>query len=102
MSFLQNKDEAIKSRQKQNFDERHNARPLSTLQLGDKVWLSEEETMATVQSDAGTTSYNVNTESGSTLRRNRRHLVVIPEEENIQTEQNSTDSHQPAEFVMVP
>ena len=74
MSFLQSKDEAIKSRQKQNFDDRHNARPLSTLQPGEKVWLSEEETMATVQSDAGTRSYNVNTESGSTLRRNRRQL----------------------------
>ena len=100
MSFLLNKDKAIKLRQKQNFNERHNARPLSTLQHGEKVWLSEEETMATVQSDAGTRSYNVNTESGSTLRRNRRQLVAIPEEENIQTEQNSTDSHQPAELVI--
>ena len=55
--------------------------------------------MATIQSDVGTRSYNVNTESGSTLRRNRRHLVVIPEKENAQIEQNSTDSHQPAELV---
>ena len=100
MSLLQSKEEAIKLRQKQNFDKRHNAHPFSTLQHGDKVWLSEEETMATVQSDAGTRSYNVNTESGSTLRRNRRQLLVIPEEENIQTEQNSTDPHQPAKLVI--
>ena len=63
--------------------------------------------MATVQSDAGTRSYNVNTESGSTLRRNRRQLVVIPEQEstqpeqeNTQTEQSTTDPHQPAKLVI--
>ena len=34
------------------------------------------------------------------LRRNRRQLVVIPEEENTQTEQSTTDPLQPAELVI--
>ena len=54
---------SYKIKTEKNFDGKHNARSLSTLQPGEKVWLFEEETMATVQSDAGTRSYNVNTES---------------------------------------
>ena len=47
MSSFQQKEEAIK-RDKWDFDKRHSACPLKTLLPGDKVWLSGEETMATI------------------------------------------------------
>ena len=78
MSTLQQKEEAIKKRQKRDFDERHSARPLKALLPGDKVWLSDEETMATIQAEAGKRSYNVNTKSGSTLRRKQKAVNSNP------------------------
>ena len=95
MSTLQQKEEAIKKRQKRDFDERHSARPLKALLPGDKVWLSDEETMATIQAEAGKRSYNVNTKSGSTSRRNRRQLIAIPEEDDTQMEETTLNSQQP-------
>ena len=95
MSTLQQKEEAIKKRQKRDFDERHGARPLKTLLPGDKVWLSDEEIMATIQGEAGKRSYNVNTQSKSTLRRNKRQLIAIPDEDNTQTEETTLNLQQP-------
>ena len=95
MSTLQQKEEVVKKTQKRDFNERHSASPLKTLLPGDKVWLSDEETMATILGEAGKRLYNVNTQSGSTFRRNRRQLIAILDEDNTQTEETTLNSQQP-------
>ena len=56
LSSIHIKELNIKKRQKQDIDTRQIAHPLGTLHPGDKVLLSVEETMVTIQSDAGTMS----------------------------------------------
>ena len=68
----------IRRRQKHNFDSRHNARSLIPLNSGYDVWLPKEETTAKVQSIAGSRSHNVTTSNGNMIRRNRKHLITIP------------------------
>ena len=78
LSSMQEKEQKIRERQKHNFDFRHNARSLTPLNSGDNVWLPKEETTAKVQSSAGSRSYNVTTSNGNMIRRNRKHLITLP------------------------
>ena len=73
------KDGKLKARQKANFDTRHAAKSLPDLHPGDPVWLQDQKTEGTVLHKAGTPrSYIIQTPNGH-LRRNRRHLNLLPE-----------------------
>ena len=68
----------FKEKQKQNYDSRHRVHFQNT--LPESVWIKSDKrpTQGTIHSDATTPrSYWVDTPSGK-LRRNRRHLTVVP------------------------
>lgn len=72
------KDASLKARQKENFDKRHSAKVLPHIPPGERVWLPDQKVEGTVVANAGTPrSYTVKTPSGH-LRRNRRHLNLLP------------------------
>ena len=60
------KDEHIKIRQKRNFDSHHGAREQTPLDPGNQVWTPDLQTKGTVEKDAATRSYYINTEKGTT------------------------------------
>ena len=67
---------------------RYNARYRSTdlpeLKVGDSAWVVDQKTPAVVtKKDTTPMSYTVNTEAGTTIRRNRRHLVSTSSDNNI-------------------
>ena len=73
------KDSALKAKQMKNFDKRHSAKSLPDLLQGDTVWVPSKKVEGKVTDKAGTPqSYKVATPSGQ-LRRNRRHLNLLPE-----------------------
>ena len=73
---LQNTEETQKLKQRFWFNKRHRAKPLSSLQPGDPVWLQENGKPASVIQHADTPrSYIVETENGM-LRRNRTQEVA--------------------------
>ena len=79
ISFPEN-DMKFKEKQKQNYDSRHRVHFQNTLPEGTTVWIKSDKrpTQGTIHSDATTPrSYWVDTPSGK-LRRNRRHLTVVP------------------------
>ena len=87
------KDSAVKSKHKKNFDRRHSAKSLPDLFPGDPVWLPSKKVEGTVIDKAGTPrSYTVATPNGQ-LRRNRRHLNLLPE---TPSEMESTACGQPS------
>jgi len=72
------KNDAInKGKQKRNFDTHHRAIDLTPLSPGDRVWVTDRGSDATVVTEAAPRSYEVQTPDG-TYRHNRRHLVVLP------------------------
>ena len=72
------KDASLKARQKENLDKRHSAKILPDIPPGERVWLPDQKVEGTVLDKAGTPrSYTVETPSGE-LRRNRRHLNLLP------------------------
>ena len=79
-------DAQAKASQQHYHDIRASVQPLRPLEPGEKVLLRTDneqqwDTSATVVATAGTPrSYVVNTENGTTLRRNRRHLRPIDPE----------------------
>ncbi|XP_049270744.1 uncharacterized protein K02A2.6-like [Rhipicephalus sanguineus] len=71
-------DEKYRQKQKMYFDKRHAARPLPCLSAGTQVWLKDRGAEGTVLRPSKTPrSYWVQTE-GKTVRRNRRHLFLLP------------------------
>ena len=65
---------------KNRYNSSHRCTELPTLKLGDHLWVFDQKTPANVTEKAETPrSYVVETESGSPITRNRRHLVPIPE-----------------------
>ena len=77
---LEEKDDCLKERQKQNHDTRHRAKELPQLEPGDYVWITDRETIGKVVEDAAPRSHIVETPEVS-FRRNRQHLVRMPEPE---------------------
>ena len=50
------------------------------MNAGSQLWIPDLQTKGTVQKDVSTRSYTVNTERSTDVRRNRRHLNHLPEE----------------------
>ena len=74
-------DLKFKEKQKQHYDNRHRVRYQSTLPEGTPVWVKTDKhpIHGTVNSKAATPrSYWIDLSSGK-IRRNRRHLQVIPD-----------------------
>lgn len=87
---LRAREEEIKRNQKKNFDSRCGVRDLPKLEEGDLVWIPDRQTEAVVQEEVAPRSYNVSTPDG-TVRRNRRDLVQMPENNsNGETETQSS------------
>ena len=80
-SYLREKEKKLKLRQKQNYDSLHGARSLPELKQGGLVWIPDRGTEATVSTPVASRSYAVTTPDGSSLRRNRRGLIPIPDQE---------------------
>ena len=60
--------------------EKHRARLLTKVKTNDKVWIKDQNKSGTVQTKSNEPrSYIIRTDSGE-IRRNRRHLVKIPNE----------------------
>ena len=79
ISFPEN-DSKFKEKQRQYYNNRHRVHSQDKLSEGTPVWIKtdKQQTQGTVYSDAETPrSYWVNTPSGN-LRRNRRHLKIVP------------------------
>lgn len=69
------RDEILKSTRKRDFDRRHKARELSTLDKGQNVWITDKREYGRVLEKAETPrSYIIETNNG-TVRRNRFHLI---------------------------
>ena len=81
---LESKDRKAKQRQKTNYDKHHGVINLPELQPGDLVLVKTDDekhwkTQARVLQKVAPRSYVVRTDSKGDLRRNRRHLKKIPE-----------------------
>ena len=66
---------------KYDFDTRHRAQTLPTLNTGDTVWLPNENTEASVLEKVGPRSYTVATPKG-TLQRNRSQITAMPQNDD--------------------
>ena len=77
-TFFREKDNSLKERQRDNFDSRHSAKELPPLRLGDRVWLPDRETPGQVMEEVAPRSLIVETPDG-TYRRNRKHLIQLPD-----------------------
>ncbi|KAK8775044.1 hypothetical protein V5799_030392 [Amblyomma americanum] len=72
-------DEEYRNRQKIYFNKRHAARSLPRLSAGNRVWLTDKGAPGTILRPSQTPrSYWVGTDKGA-VRRNRRHLLLLPE-----------------------
>ena len=88
------KDESIKERQTRNFDSRHGVRELPPLVEGSQVWITDQETKGIVNKETSSyketsSSYQVTTPKG-TIRRNRKHLIALPDT-NVALPDTNTD-----------
>ena len=86
-------DKKFKQVQKSNYDSRHGVHQLPSIPDDSEVWVTTESrrTSGQVVARADTPrSYMVRTDSG-TVRRNRRHLTVVPN--TPVTQQQEQDSH---------
>ena len=88
--IIRERDENSKKRQKYNFDTHHGVRPLQTMNPGTKVWIADRDSEAIVVNRSDSRSYRVELEDGM-YRRNRRHLIMLPEDQPEQEEQESVD-----------
>lgn len=72
-------DQEVRRRQCRYYNQRHRARPLPKLEVGDRVWMTDLKSKATVLAPTPTPrSYVVRTDDGVDLRRNRRRLNRLP------------------------
>ena len=96
-SKLRKKEEKMRARMKQNYDNRHNAKELKPLNPGDTVWIPERDASGTVVTqESRPRSYTVREKEGGTLQRNRRHLVLMPRPESSEMRE-STETEPPVE-----
>ena len=76
-----------KQKQKENYDRRHRTKTLPPLKCNDTVWIRDKSKIGKVQSESEfPRAYHVQTDLG-TLRRNRRHLMRLPDSEVEQASQ---------------
>ena len=90
--LVRQREEQSKQKMKENFDRRHKAIPLPSLQKDGKVWIPAFETSGTVIEETQyPRSYRVQTPTG-VLQRNRRDLVSLPRDSEPQEEQTTQNN----------
>ena len=95
------RDKQVKASYQENYNRRHGVMPLPTLDSGDRVRIKLDsdkswDTKATVQQQEETPrSYTVKTDTGSVVRRNRRHLQLTPgKESQTRSEESPSVQHE--------
>lgn len=89
-TILEQKEKKLKEKQKQNFDNRHKVSTLKPLKPGEDVWIPDTQSKGTVVKETEPRSYTVQTSEG-TYRRNRRHLISLPQtDDTCGNEQSAT------------
>uniref|UniRef100_A0A3Q3J668 Integrase catalytic domain-containing protein n=1 Tax=Monopterus albus TaxID=43700 RepID=A0A3Q3J668_MONAL len=79
LKAFRDKDTSLKLQQLQTFNRRHRARGMPPLQPGQQVWIKPTHTKGTVIGPASTPrSYEVETQEGGQMRRNRSHHRGVP------------------------
>lgn len=87
------RDKMTKDRQKRNFDKHHGARELPSVDEGDRVWIPTRNEEATViETDVAPRSHVIRTDQGSEIRRNRRDMIQLPEQQSPENEQSPQSS----------
>ena len=94
LSAIRKKEEVMKKKQKENFDNHHKAKELSHLDYRDVVWIPQQETEAVVTDEVAPRSYELVTANGSVIRRNRRDLIQLAD--NLDCNRNSEDIISPS------
>ena len=80
-AVVRKRDKQQNLRQERGFNSRHGARDLPELDPGDTVWVPDRTSEAVVRGGTNPRSYDVETNEGTTYRRNRRDVVLLPGEE---------------------
>ena len=91
---LKEREKERRGKQKQNFDRRHRATDLKPLQSGDTVWIQGSNSGGRVIETSNPRSYVVRTPDGTSVRRNRRHLIPIHDQENSANENTTPHNRQ--------
>ena len=90
-SVVKEKEIKIRDRQQKNFNSHHRASPLKSLKSGNLVYIPDNAREGTVVEESSPRSYIVQTPEG-TYRRNRRHLVPLPNASNSENTNNVLDT----------
>ena len=91
------KEEAYREKYAKNYNSNHRVVSLPALEEGDKVYIRDQQRFGEVKGrEVNPRSYKVETEMGTTLRRNRRSLIHIGEraDEATDVDDNATNFHQ--------
>ena len=91
-TLVRRKEEQIRERHQRNFNQHHGARDLEPLKTGNFVWVTDKKSEGTIVRETDPRSYLVQTSHG-TYRRNRRHLVLIPQSQNTSCEDNAANEN---------
>ena len=87
------KEEMYRENYKRNYDSRHKIQILPTLQKGDKVYIRDQDRFGTVEGKlSNPRSYRVSTETGSSLRRNRRFLIPTSDTAEVGQQRSPTSA----------
>ena len=89
-NVVREKETMMKANMKRNFDVRHRAHALDPLPPGQQVWISgRRDSGVVVEQSRPPRSYIASTPNGD-LRRNRRHLTMIPHSGSSDTSSEQT------------
>ena len=90
-SVVKEKEIKIRDRQQKNFNSHHRASPLKSLKSGNLVYIPDNAREGTVGEESSPRSCIVQTPEG-TYRRNRRHLMPLPNASNSKNINNVPDT----------
>lgn len=105
------KEEAYREKYAKNYNSNHRVVSLPALEEGDKVYIRDQQRFGEVKGrEVNPRSYKVQSETGTTLRRNRRSLIHIGEradqatdvDANATTSTNVTDLAPPSNPIVTP
>ena len=96
LTNLREREEMSKEQQQLRFDTQHHAQPLSILPVGSRVWIDDLKREGVIKSQFSDRSYIIATASGQEVRRNRRHLKVLPSVQPTPDVQATAPEQQPA------
>jgi len=90
---FEERDKRLKLRQKRNFDRRTGAKIMVPLQNNDRVWVKTKEgdgSEGTVVEDAQEPDSYLVERNDNVIRRNRKHLTLLPSNNLLEAEADNT------------